>query len=190
MIHLATCCTTEQRKTSFVISKFLIKIDSSDLLDITITYNENLMTSLWDSGIVTVARYCNWCETFNIIFSETNISSSFSFKMTDGLVIVFESGGFWWGFFELAYAIFVDLHFVTSSVFSASNGVNLLLFWKWISFEPLCLLLLFLVEWAICQLELFMLNSLFCLVLPLMVLFVIFLSLLRDKCSTILSLEF
>ena len=40
----------------------------------------------------------------------------------------------------------------------------------------------------ICQLELFMLKSFFCLVLPMMGVFVVFLSLLRDKFSIILSI--
>ena len=105
------------------------------------------------TGIVTVIRYCNWCEIFNIIFSDTDIWSSFSFKMTyqfDGM-----------DFFELADVIFVELHFVTLSVFSVSNGANLLL--------------------------LFMLKSFFCLVLSMMRVFVVFLSLLPDKFSIISS---
>ena len=64
-------------------------------------------------------------------------------------------------FFELADVIFVELHFVTSSVFSVSNGANLLL--------------------------LFMLKSFFCLVLSMMGVFVVFLSLLPDKFSIISS---
>ena len=48
----------------------------------TIANNENFSTILWYTGIVAVARYCNWCEIFYIIFSGTDIWSSFSFKMT------------------------------------------------------------------------------------------------------------
>ena len=51
------------------------------------------------------------------------------------------------------------------------------------SFDPLCLLLLFLVELAVCQLDLFVLKSLFCLVLSLMEVFVVSLLLLPDKFS-------
>ena len=105
------------------------------------------------TGIVTVIRYCNWCEIFNIIFSDTDIWSSFSFKM------IYQFDGM--DFFELADVIFVELHFVTLSVFSVSNGANLLL--------------------------LFMLKSFFCLVLSMMRVFVVFLSLLPDKFSIISS---
>ena len=189
MIHLATCCTTEQRKTSFVISKFLIKIDSSDLLDMTITYNENLMTSLWDSGIVTVARYCNWFETFNIIFSETNISSSFSFKMTDGLLIVWEwwflMGVLWTSLRYNCWFAFCDIICIFRqqwSEFVVVLKVNIL--WTSLSFAAAFS------RMSDLPIRIIYVEFLFCLVLPLMVLFVIFFSLLRDKCSTILSLEF
>ena len=92
-----------------------------------------------------------------------------------------------WDFFELTDAIFVELHFVTSSVFSIINGSNLLLVSKRISIDPLCLLLLLLEEWALCQLELFMLKSFFYLVLSMMGVFVVLLSLFFDKFSIILS---
>ena len=70
-------------KISFAISKLFVKIDSSNSFNSTIAYNENLATTLSDTGITTVAMYCNWCEIFNIIFSDTCIWSSFSFKVTD-----------------------------------------------------------------------------------------------------------
>ena len=51
-----------------------------------------------------------------------------------------------WVFFELGDAILVELHFVTSSVFSLSNGMNLLEVSKGISIDSLCDLLLLLEE--------------------------------------------
>ena len=92
-----------------------------------------------------------------------------------------------WDFFELASAIFVELHFVTSSVFSVSNGAKLLLVSKYICIDSFCLLLQLLEEWAICQLELFMSKSFLCLVLAMMGVFVVLLFLLPDKFSIILS---
>ena len=92
-----------------------------------------------------------------------------------------------WDFFELASAIFVELHFVTSSVFSVNNGAKLLLVSKCICINSLCLLLQLLEEWAICQLELFMSKSFLCLVLAMMGVFVVLLFLLPDKFSIILS---
>ena len=177
---MLTCCTAEGRKISFAISQFFIKIDSSNSFYMTITYKENFTNILWYIGIVTIARYCDCCDIFNIIFSDRDIWSSFSFKMT----YEFDWGG---TFFELFDAIFVELHFAISYVFFVSNRVNLLLVSKYISIDPLCLLLLLLEEWAICQLELFMLKSYFLLCLSTTGVFSEFLSLLPDKFSIILS---
>ena len=99
MIQLLTRCTAEGTKISFSISKFFIKIDSSNPFDMTVAYNENLMTIFGDTGTVTVVRYCNLCEIFNIIFSDANIWSSFSFKMTDQFVSIWKHWlmiGFLW----------------------------------------------------------------------------------------------
>ena len=46
-------------------SKFFIKIDSSNSFDMAFTYNENFRAILWYTGIVAIASYCNWCETWN-----------------------------------------------------------------------------------------------------------------------------
>ena len=97
VILLLPCCTAEWTKINFASSMFFIKIDSSNSFDMTVAYNENFTAILWYTGIDDVARYCIWCETFNIIFSDTDIWSSFLSRWLINLM--------GWDFFELANAV-------------------------------------------------------------------------------------
>ena len=132
MIQLLNYCTVEGTNVRFFISNVFIKIDSSNSFDMTMAYNENLTTILWDSGMFTIARHCNWCEIFNAIFSDTDIRSSFPFKMTDQ----FDGMRFLWiSRCYIFWAAFCDIIcFFCQQWSNFVSGFKMIVFWPSLSF--------------------------------------------------------
>ena len=147
----------------------------------TIAYNENLRTILWDTGIVTVARYCNWCWIFNII-SVTQISGLlFLSKWLISLM--------GWDFFELADAILYLMNCILWHHLYFPSAMERVCCW-FQSEYPLTLPAFYCCFRRMSDLpiRIIYVKVIFCLVLPMMGVFVVFLSLLPDKFSIILSI--
>ena len=92
---------------------------------------------------------------------------------------LFENSGVW-DFVESEDVIFVDLHVGKSFLYFISNGANLLLVSQWISFDPVSLVHIFITISGLPIRFICIFESLSCLVLSSMGMFVVFLSLLPD----------
>ena len=132
VIQLLNYCTVEGTNLRFSTSNFFIKIDSSNSFDMPMAYNENLATILWESGMFTIARHCNWGEIFNAIFSDTDIRSSFPFKMADQ----FDGMRFLWiSRCYIFWAAFCDIIcFFCQQWSNFVSGFKMIVFWPSLSF--------------------------------------------------------